>query len=244
MSAPQRFEQPGAIHHVTNRGPRKGAMFGDDRDRIFYLRRLIIVCQRRDWRCLAYCLMTNHVHLVVETMAETLGHGMRDLHSLTGRVSNARHGHVGATVEARYGSSRVHSDEYLAQLLRYVALNPVKAGMVDAPGSWPWSSHSALIGERPDPCVDVDRVAELLEPWGGPPAGRYARLFDARGQLAERYGDDHPANWRPALTDLLRPGADLVTGIRAARAAGYRQQEIADHLDISQSTVSRWTARA
>lgn len=242
MSASPRFESAGAIHHVVNRGTRRAALFHDDCDRRFFLRRLITICDRRSWRCLAYCLMGNHVHLVIETVAPTLGVGMRDLQSHYVRVFNERHGHRGTALEARYRSRLVTSDEYLAQLLRYVALNPVKAGLVSDPGAWPWSSHGALLVKSVDLCVAVDRVAELLEPWGGAPEHRYRRLFDDSGPLASKFGDADPGEWRPPLSELLA-GGDRVRGVKAARDHGYRLAAIAAALGTSISTVRRLANR-
>ena len=241
MSAAPRFEFAGAIHHVTNRGTRKLPLFHDDQDRSFFLRRLRDVARQRAWRCLSYCLMGNHIHLVVETLEPTLGAGMRDLESLYARVFNARHGHSGTTIEARYGTRIVQSDEYFAQLLRYVALNPVKAGLAGAPESWRWSSHAALVASRPDGIVDLARVGALLAPWGGPVAGRYGRLFESGHPLAAKYGDVDPATWRPDLAQLLTAG-DLVEGVRAARTHGYRLAEISAFLNVAESTVSRWAS--
>lgn len=242
MSATPRFESAGAIHHVVNRGTRKSALFHDDWEREFFLRHLTTVGDRRNWRCLAYCLMANHVHLVVETLAPTLAVGMRDLQSLYVRVFNDRHGHSGTALEATYRSRLVTSDEYFAQLLRYVALNPVKAGLVSEPAAWRWSSHATLIGKVPGECVDRDRVAELLEPWGGAPEQRYRRLFDDDGALAVKFGDADPADWRPPLAELLA-GADRVSGVRAARHHGYRLADIAEALGTSVTTVHRLARR-
>ena len=243
MSNPLRFEAAGAIHHVVNRGPRKAAMFFDDADRRFFLRRLGVVCQRHEWRCLTYCLMHNHIHLVVETGAPTLGVGMRDLCSVHARRLNALHGHSGATVEARYRSRLVMSDEYLAQLLRYVALNPVKAALVSTPEAWLWSGHAALAGRSADPTVDVVRVGELLEPWGGEAPGRYLRLFAPDGTLAQRFGDRHPDEAGPTLERLLN-GKDQRAGARAARAHGFSLAEIATVFGVSRTAVWRWTKAA
>jgi REP element-mobilizing transposase RayT len=222
----------GGIHHVTNRGTRRTAIFVDDEDRRFFLRRLQWVGERRGWSCLSYCLMTNHVHLVVETARPTLGAGMRDLLSLYARVFNDRHGLSGTTFEARFGSRLVRSDEHFAQLLRYVALNPVKAGLVAKPEDYPWSSHRALL-------EDASGVSALLAPWGGDAGRRYARLFEPDHPLAEQYGARSP--WeRPPLEELLA-AAD---GIRRAREHGYRFAEIAAVLGVDERTVARRLRRA
>jgi REP element-mobilizing transposase RayT len=238
MPEAPRLEVEGGIHHVTNRGTRKTAIFVDDHDRWWFLRRLDRVAERRDWCCLAYCLMTNHVHLVIETRRPTLGAGMRDLLSHYARVFNERHGLKGTTFEARFGSRLVTTEQHFAQTLRYVALNPVKAGLVAAPEDYRWSSHAALLSGRFDPCGDGRRVAELLDAWGGEPHRRYSRLFEPDHPLARHYGDKAPWEHRPPLTELLGGPHDLAR-LQRAREHGYRLAEIAAALGLHEATVSR-----
>jgi len=225
----RREVEPG-IYHVVSHGNHDAHLFRDDRDRRRFLSLLADVTDRCDWRCLSLCLMTTHVHAVVETLRPTLGEGM---HRLLGRYAqffNRRHGVSGRVYDDRYFSRTVHSDEYLAQLLRYVALNPPD------PLRWPWSSHRALLSGSSGPLVDANRVEELLEPWGGRHGTRYAALFEPGHRLEEKYGDADPFAFRPPLADLLAAGDK---GIVAAREHGYRLREIAAYLACSEATVSR-----
>ncbi len=151
MARPLRIEFAGALYHVTSRGDRRGAIYGDDQDREAFLGVLAEVVERFNWICHAYCLMTNHYHAVIETVEENLSRGMRHLNGVYTQASNRRHKRVGHLFQGRYKAILVDRDAYLQELSRYVVLNPVRAGIVDSPGEWPWSSYRAMVGEGPVP---------------------------------------------------------------------------------------------
>ena len=221
---------------MTLRGNRGELIFRDDRDRSFFLQELDITAHSYRWEWLAYCLMSNHCHLVIETPARTLGLGMRRLAGRHAQVFNRRHGTYGHVFQERYGSVLVTSEVHFAQLLRYVALNPVSAGLCSDPAEWRWSSHRYMLNGSREAASARARIEALLEPWGGPNGARYARLFDSDCELAETFGAESPWTYRPPLEDLLATGAD---GIRAARRHGYPLVEIAAALGVHASTVSR-----
>jgi putative transposase len=242
MPRSPRLEQEGGIHHVTMRGNRKQTIFADDRDRSFFLNEFEITAKQYQWTWLAYCLMSNHCHLVIETPTATLGLGMRRLNSRYAQAFNDRHRLPGHLFQERYGSVLVDSDVYLCQLLRYVALNPVTAGLVSDPQDWRWSSHRLMLAGHPKAGRARVRVDSLLEAWGGADGKRYARLFDANGALAKAL--DAPGPWSPppSLDELLGQGSRN-EGIRAAREHGYLLAEIAAEFGVHHSTVSRWLRR-
>jgi len=151
MTRPLRIEFDGALSHVTSRGDRRDDIYKDDTDRIRFLEILGEVIQSANWVCHAYCLMTNHYHLVIETPEGNLSKGMRQLNGVYTQASNRRHGRVGHLFQGRYKAVLVDGDAYLLELTRYVVLNPVRAGMVDRPGDWGWSSYLDMLGERDSP---------------------------------------------------------------------------------------------
>jgi len=166
MGYPPRQEAEYAIHHAFARGNRRQELFRDDRDRRIYLETLGCVVRRCSWRCLAYCLMDNHVHLLVETPHPNLGEGMQRLHAPYAKKFNARHGTVGHVFQGRYGTKRIKDDVHLITALRYIARNPVEAGLCGAEGDWPWSSHTMLLAGTAPQWLDGARVGEHLSAWG------------------------------------------------------------------------------
>ncbi len=151
MARPLRIEFPGALYHVTSRGDRREAIFEDGEDRLLFLHTLAEVVDRFNWLCHAYCLMTNHYHLLVETPDGNLSKGMRHLNGVYTQATNRRHMRSGHLFQGRFKGIIVDKDGYLLELTRYVVLNPVRAGMVRQPGKWQRSSYRAMIGETPAP---------------------------------------------------------------------------------------------
>lgn len=157
MARPLRLEFAGALYHVTARGDRREDIYLDDRDRERFLAVLAEVCDRFNWRIHAYCQMTNHYHLVVETPDGNLSRGMRQLNGVYTQAVNRRHGRVGHVFQGRFKAILVQKEGYLLELARYVVLNPVRAQMVARPEDWPWSSCKAALGLAEAPVfLDID----------------------------------------------------------------------------------------
>jgi putative transposase len=148
---------PHTPHHVVHRGHDRNAVFVTPADYRYYLDTL------REWKTqlgielYAYCLMTNHVHLVLNPgeRSEMLGGLMKRLGGRQTRYVNALEGRSGTLWEGRYKSSPIQSDTYLLACCRYVDLNPVRAGMVATPGEYPWSSYREK--------TDASNVADLVD---------------------------------------------------------------------------------
>jgi REP element-mobilizing transposase RayT len=227
----------GGIHHVTARGDHREPIFDDDSDRERFMRRYDVVAERYEWVPLTYCLMGNHVHLVIETPRCTLGDGCRDLFGHYARLRNGRLDEVGHVFQHRYWNGLVPSEAYFAQLLRYVALNPVKANLCATPETWPWSAHRSLCAGEGNAWARASRVAELLDVGDREPLARYGSLFEPANPLALQFGAEHPEHWRPALEALFVKSE--ASGIVAARAHGYTLAEIGAHLGVHRSTVLR-----
>jgi putative transposase len=147
MARPLRLEFENALYHVTSRGDRRESIYRDDLDREGWLALLAAVCVRFNWRVYAYCLMSNHYHLLVQTLDGNLSSGMRQLNGVYTQQVNRRHGLSGHVFQGRFKAILVDADSYLLELARYVVLNPVRAGMVaDAHTAWGQASHLARIG--------------------------------------------------------------------------------------------------
>ena len=151
MARPLRIEFANALYHVTARGDRREPIVEDDTDRSTFVNVLGEVVERFHWRCHAYCLMTNHYHLVVETPEANLSKGMRQLNGMYTQATNRRHQRSGHMFQGRFKAILVDKDTYLLALARYVVLNPVRAGMAKHPREYRWSSYRAMVGQVPVP---------------------------------------------------------------------------------------------
>ena len=145
MARPLRIEFPGALYHITARGNAGQDIFLDARDSRRFLDLLGEVATRLRWRCFAYCLMTNHYHLVVETPAPNLSHGMRQLNGRYTQAFNFRHQRDGHLFQGRYQAILIDREAYLKEVCRYVVLNPVRAGLAPDARAWRWSSYRATL---------------------------------------------------------------------------------------------------
>jgi len=147
MARPLRLELAGGLYHVTSRGNGRQAIYLDDEDRKDWLGIVEAVCSRFNWACHAYCLMSNHYHLVIETVEGNLSRGMRQLNGVYTQNFNRRHGRVGHLYQGRYQAILVERHSYLLALSRYVVLNPVRAKLVKDAADWEWSSYRAMMGQ-------------------------------------------------------------------------------------------------
>ena len=160
---------------MTARGVRRELIFLDYLDYELYLRLLAQTVERYQWIVLAYCLMPNHVHLVVRLREPTLSAGMHRQQGLYARRFNERYATTGHVFEARFHSSHISDEAHLLGVVRYVVQNPSVAGLCDDPAGWPWSSHRAVAG---------------LTHGGSPVAVREARaLFGSARISVARYAD-------------------------------------------------------
>ncbi|MFK7955464.1 MAG: transposase [Lysobacterales bacterium] len=145
MARPLRPEYPGALYHITSRGDRREDIFDDDNDRQRFLSLLAAVIDRYGWFCYAFCLMNNHYHLLIQTPEPNLSRGMRQLNGVYTQRYNRIHRKSGHVFQGRFKGLVVDSDAYLLELSRYIVLNPVRAGMIDHPANWPWSSYEPTV---------------------------------------------------------------------------------------------------
>ena len=152
-------------------------MFLEDDDYRLNLALLAGVAAAKKWRVLAYCLMPNHVHLLIETPEGNMARGMQHLHGLYARIFNDKYAFAGHHFQGRYGSKVIRDDAYLLTVARYIALNPADAGLANGdPFAWPWNSFvPATTGQAPR-WLDVDRLLEYFEPWTNDPLPYYREL--------------------------------------------------------------------
>jgi len=146
MPRAHRKQVAGLTYHVTSRGNRREPIFRDEVDRYRFLGLLAGTVRRYDWLCHAYCLMTTHYHLMVTTLHPNIARGMQRLNGSHGSGFNSRHKLTGHVFQGRYHSVVVERESQLLELVRYVALNPVRAGLCAEPEDWRWSSYRYTLG--------------------------------------------------------------------------------------------------
>ena len=221
MSRPLRLEFPGALFHVTSRGNRKQDIFLDDADCQWFLDLMEKTVNRFAWTVLSYALMRNHFHIIIQLTRETLSMGMKWLNGQYARAFNRRHRCVGHLFGERPHAPLIERDTYLLEVLRYVVLNPVRAGLVAHPRDYAWSSYRALAGlvappqwlavddvlinfgdDRTLACAAFQQFVEAAigvenNPWNNLVAGSYLGCESWLAETRERIklkprSDDHP----------------------------------------------------
>ncbi len=189
MARPQRIEYEGAVYHVTARGNEQRPLFVDEADRGRFLRVLGESVESFEVRLYLFCLMTNHLHLVLETPRGNLSRFMHRLQTAYTVYFNHRHGRHGHLMQGRYGASVVERDAYLLRLSRYVHLNPVfTSALRNRPlrdrlaflRQYAWSSYRSYIGkDRPLTWVDYAPILATVASRDARAAETYRRFVEA-----------------------------------------------------------------
>ncbi len=207
-----RFIVPGIAHHITQRGNNRQQVFRTDEDRCLYLDLLVRHAGRNGITILAYCLMTNHVHMVaVPERADSLAHALGWTHSEYAQEWNRAEARTGHLWQGRFYSCPLDRT-HLENVIRYVELNPVRAGLVELPWEWRWSSARAHVMERArDPVLTADLVGD-----GGP----WDRRRWKEALLARVSEDDCEAVRRAVRTGEPLGSKEFVAGLE--QQAGRR----------------------
>lgn len=220
MARLARIVIPGLPHHVTQRGNRREPIFFEDGDQEVYRDLLAEQCARRSVACWAYCLMPNHVHLIlVPPREDALGPAVGEAHRRYTNFINARGRWTGHLFQSRF-SSVVMDEAHLTAAFRYVALNPVRARLAAGAEDWPWSSARAHLAGVDDGLAEVAPLLERVADVAGlfAPSEHDAAAFEAL-RLAE--GTGRPlgaADFIAGLERLLgRPIARRGPGRKPAR---------------------------
>jgi len=155
---------PDYPHHIIQRGHNRQVVFADEEDYRYYLENLKKWKQDLGCKIYAYCLMTNHIHLIVDCgeRVENLALLMKRVSGRQTRYVNKIEGRRGTLWEGRYKSSPIEVDAYLLACCRYIELNPVRAAIVDEPGKYQWSSYRCKAGIEDCDWIDRDPCYQNL----------------------------------------------------------------------------------
>lgn len=207
MVRPLRLEYPGAVYHVMSRGDARKSITRSQKDRSLFLEVLAEASEKYNLLVHGYCLMTNHYHLLVETPDGNLSIAMRHVNGVYTQRSNARNKTVGHIFQGRYKAILVDKDEYLLCLCRYIELNPVRAGLVESPDEWKWSSFRQIAG------IDEKGVVFLQTDWMLSQFGKSKKV--AREKYVEYVKSSEAAEDKPF--------ENVVSGTILGRAEFVRQ---------------------
>lgn len=158
MPRKNRIWYPGAVYHIMCRGNHRNDIFRDDEDRQVYLTKLWEAKESYDFYLYSYCLMTNHVHLQIETINIDIGVIMKRINMTYAIYFNQKYNFVGHLFQGRYRSELIEADPHNLEISRYIHLNPVKAEMVELPQEYSWSSYQSYLGEKQEKLVSAERI--------------------------------------------------------------------------------------
>jgi putative transposase len=163
MGRHPRVDYQGALHHANAHSVDERPLYETAVDRVRFLQLVGQVCFRFGWRCAAYCLMDTHYHLLLETPEAQLAKGMSWLNGGYARGFNKRYGRRGHLFRDRYYTRLVTRGEHGTEAVRYIALNPVRAGACASPRMWRWSSYPAALGlVKPEPWLDRHLLFDIV----------------------------------------------------------------------------------
>lgn len=179
MASPKRPWVSGAIYHITNRGNRQEIIFRENIDYIVYLgilKETLKFYENDNYKLISYCLMSNHVHLLLKTGRKDPSFFMRRVNSMYARYFNSKYQYIGHLFQGRYFSNLINNVIELLEFSRYIHLNPVRAKMVDSPEKYMWSSYNKIVLDKDkfknldlnsrklmlDMCIDENEILDLL----------------------------------------------------------------------------------
>lgn len=162
MARKPRLFAPGVLYHVIVRGNQRQKTFSKDRDYQVYLEKLAQYCKRYGVTLYAYCLMPNHVHLLLECSSFPLGKFMQGLQQSYTQYYNRTYRKVGHLFQGRYKAILCQKDAYLLELVRYIHLNAVRSKLVSSAEKYPYSGEQAYRTGKPTLTVDPRRVLKMI----------------------------------------------------------------------------------
>jgi putative transposase len=187
---------PNCPHHVVQRGHNRKAVFLADQDYQYYLDNLREWKQELEIKLYAWCLMTNHIHIIAEPGkdAMTLSTLMKRVNGRQAAYVNKLEGRSGALWAGRYKASPIQKDGYLLCCCRYVELNPVRAGMVAGVGEYAWSSYRERVLGKGQAMLDIDPIYNSLASTDQERRRRYRAFLEEGVSMEEKQFIDESVN--------------------------------------------------
>lgn len=237
MSRLSRMNRIG-LYHVINRGVEKRLIFLDDPDRLRFLNILNDQKAAFDFDVVAFCLMSNHYHLLLEMKAENLSFALKRLDQDYTQYFNRKYNRVGSLWQGRFKSWFVHDEKYLNVLIKYIERNPIKKGITSRIGEYPWASSATE-----NPALSQNEIAQLTEFFSTKFLPRAeADRTEAVDALRPAMQKSLPQHFLIANLARKRDGTKRSARDRAIENAlhdGYSQSQIARYLGLSPAAISK-----
>ena len=166
MTTAKRVWYEGAAYHITARGNHRNDIFRDDEDFQYYLtviEEALLYYGINNYQLICYCLMDNHVHLMIKTDNKPLANLISRISSIYTKYFNKKYHYIGHLFQDRYYSELIEDDKQMLETSRYVHLNPVRAKMVEKPEEYKWSSYSMFIGKCPKKLVSAELILNYFK---------------------------------------------------------------------------------
>ncbi len=266
MSRKPREYHSGCIYHITHRGHNHQYILADDLDKATFLEKLKVILREHSGQLLYYVLMNNHYHFLLEMQTAPIDRIMHRLHTSYGRFYAHKYQTTGAVFENRYHAQEIDTSKYLQSVIKYIALNPIRAGLTEKVNEYRWSAHLE-IGQRQSTYINKSRLFERLSPT--PERGRSLYYELIQTAQKEPLTKPDPAEFRlkrktsdleNQLKTLLSATESLLTlqeilsskrtsecirirqaFAREALAKGYSINEIAATLKVSTRSIRYWS---
>lgn len=187
MARTARMILPDGTSHVYARGNRVERLYLTERDADAFLGRAQEAFERFGVECWCYCLMPTHYHFALHGKRVDLSRGLHRLNGGYAQWFNREHGYRGHLFGDRFSAREILDERHLLEVLRYIVMNPVRAGLCAHPRNWRWSSYQAMIGhELPGPVLELDWMRTLISP-----AGFAEHVEEATAELEQAGGQSH-----------------------------------------------------
>jgi REP element-mobilizing transposase RayT/DNA-binding CsgD family transcriptional regulator len=247
-----------------SRGIDGRGIFIDDFDRNKFLKILARIKKIHGLNLFAYCLMGNHFHLLFQVAESPLSSAMHQLLTTYCHYFNQRHSHQGHVLQSRYTAILCRRDSYLEDLLRYIHLNPVKAGLVRDAGDWHWSGHRNFVNMHPDGLIDLAALADQRGESLAELQYSYFKSIASRREILPTHDYENESiyapidvpslssiaetlenTWGPSVPQISAMGrkkkltSHRIMFIERARISGHSLRAIAKYLNCSPSAVSQ-----
>ncbi len=239
MARQLRIQFENATYHVMSNSIEEQRLFTKKHDFRSFLGILKKTQEEYGLRIFSYCLLTTHYHILLQTPLGNLGQAMQYLNGVYAMGRNGRIGRLGHLTRRRYNYRLVEDLDYFQVIVRYLALNPVKAGLVVNPEDWPYSSYRSAMGlSRPPKFLDLKGLLDMLSPYCGEGSQAYCYFMKQPDPTHWEFNEDMVL-LRPTLSHIFRDVGGDEAIHEAVHRWKYRHAEVGDFLGISRSSVSK-----